>query len=174
MSHPLDAFRVSIPTKHHTEGGQCQCPAQVQWAGPVLARVRKRTILAGWVNHQVEGGRHQLAAVTTGDTRVGCAGVHLHRSATVSVSRRPPKRAQRKAKERERASGRSPSSCSQHTLAASRQLTAVVITPRRTVSTFAAVPSPACAHAPSRSDISRLVSRGLIVCVRGVESQVPS
>ena len=148
MSHTLEAFRVSTPSNHHTEVGLCQCPAQVQWAGPVLARVRKRTILAGWVNHQVEGGRHQLAAVAAGDTRVGCAGVHLPRSATASVSRRPPKRAH----ERERERGRWPTSCSQHTRRAPRQLTAVVITPRSTVSTFAAVPSD-IPQATSRSDI---------------------
>ena len=60
MSHPLDAFRVSIPTKHHTEGGQCQCPAQVQWGWTRSGSSAKAHDTSGL--GESPGGRRQTPA----------------------------------------------------------------------------------------------------------------
>ena len=151
MSHTLGAFRVSTPSNHHTEVGLCQCPAQVQWGWTRSGSSAKAHDTSGL--GESPGGRRQTPARRCRRRRH--SGRLCWRTPTPqrdSVSEPSATQACAQAKERERARGRSPTSCSQHTRRAPRQLTAVVITPRSTVSTFAAVPSD-IPQATSRSDI---------------------
>ena len=177
MSHTLEAFRVSTPSNHHTEVGLCQCPAQVQWGWTRSGSSAKAHDTSGL--GESPGGRRQTPARRCRRRRH--SGRLCWRTPTPqrdSVSEPSATQACAQAKERERARGRSPTSCSQHTRRAPRQLTAVVITPRSTVSTFAAVPSD-IPQATSRSDIliydisSRFPAVSLYACRGPLESQAP-